>query len=164
VKITSAGIIRNEDQPRVGITSRASHDLIDEAITQGIDLGYESALAEFLEFHKLAGVEATEEKQQEWIDDFQSEGPYLIGDWIKNAEGLYEIDRNGAQGFSASFSSGSFGDIVTVEWSKAVKRCQHTSPCFVMADGSGPCGDLDTPGDSVLAFALPDDCMQTEED
>lgn len=46
-----------------------------------------------------------------------------------------------------------------VEWSRHTTPCHHTSPCYVMADGSGPCGDLDTPGDSVVAFALPPELL-----
>lgn len=190
MKITSSGIIRNEDKPRVGVTSKAHPEFLDDCITQGIDLGYESALAETIaeiqgeiaarsedipseheaerdmSAPKLTaddsdGIEA---EAQSRLECLESSGPYLIGDWRKNAEGLYEIDHNGSAGYAAQFNSGSMGDIVTVEWSKTTKRCHHTSPCFVMSDGSGPCGDLDTVGDSVVAYCLPDDCMESAEE
>ena len=55
--------------------------------------------------------------------------------------------------FAAVYNSDS-GNI-SVEFSQTTRSCHHTSPCYVMADGSGPCGNLDTPGNSVVAYDLP---------
>lgn len=180
-KITASGIIRNSETPRVGVTSKASPEFIDDCITQGIDLGYEDALQDAMArlrqespntVDSASYEDALEVEAQRELECFDSSGPYLYGDWkkidlssIAGKQGQgYEIDRNGSHGFACSYSNGSFGNCVSVEWSRTTKACHHTSPCFVMADGSGPCGDLDTAGDSVVAYCLPDDCMQSAED
>ena len=57
----------------------------------------------------------------------------------------------GPNGYAATYSGGNF----CVEWSKHTRKCNNTSPCYVMANGDGPCGDLDTKGDVVLAYDFP---------
>jgi hypothetical protein len=154
MKITAAGIIRNKEQPRVGVTSM--HNLaswaIDEIETNGIDLTWES----FLDDLRERGINEDSEEWQREVDyaEFDSR-TILFGDWAKDKSGKYSIDRNGPNGFAAEYSS-AWGN-VTVEWSRDTKACHHTSPCYVMSDGSGPCGDLDTDGDSVVAYTLPAD-------
>lgn len=166
VKITSAGIIRNADKPRAGIVSMHSleHwvcDLTDE----GIDLTYEHALTETEEQirDENPGMDDDEidELVSESLDmvDFDSR-VILFGSWKKDADGLYVPDTSGE--YSAEYNS--YNNLVTVEWSRHTVACHHTSPCFVMADGSGPCGDLDTPGDSVVAYTLPPEFFRKNEE
>ena len=100
------------------------------------------------------------EKGEISLDDAQEEMEYvefdtkviLLGDWIK-VDGKYSIDPNGKEGFAAEYNSGT--GTICVEYSKHTKLCNNTSPCYVMADGSGPCGDLDSEGDTVIAYTLP---------
>ena len=152
MRVTSAGIIRNEDAPRVGIVSANSlASWIYDEIDQGIDIYFE----EFLEELAERGLDPDSMEWQREVDRYENDSRVMLfGDWRLNPETeRYEIDRNGSKGFAAMFNSDS-GNI-SVEFSKTLKRCMHTSPCYVMADGSGPCGDLDTEGDSVLAYSLP---------
>lgn len=145
------------------------YDLIDE----GIDLGWDDAIDELKkecrqqmisegfedessEEYQSRYEELYEEKEQELSDNY--EGGYanrLVGDWKKNAEGNYEIDRAGKNGWAGSYSNDS-GAILVVEWSKWVAKCNETSPCYIRKDTGGRCGDLDTPG-SMFAYCLPKD-------
>jgi hypothetical protein len=155
MKITSCGIIKNEDKPRVGVISiNACDDFIHDDIDQGINLSYEEFLLELEE----RGIEEDSAEWGEECDNFACENETtLVGDW-KKVDGKYVPDQNGENGFAATYHDG----IITVEWSKTTKKCHHTSPCYMMADGSGPCGDLETEGDSVIAFSLPDDLIRRE--
>ena len=151
VLYTSSGVVRNREIPRVGVVSVHSlADWIYDEIDQGIDLTWESYLDEL----RADGIE---EDSAEWCQrtdhaEFDSR-VVLFGDWAKGSDGRYSIDREGKRGFSAEYNSGT--GIVCVEWSRSVKACHHTSPCYVMSDGSGPCGDLDVSGDAVIAYSLP---------
>jgi hypothetical protein len=154
---TSSGIIKNADKPRVGIISQHSVDseLLNEIIMHGVDLSYEAFLKE------LESQELDEEQIQEACDNYQNEGSvYLYGDWAC-IDGKYSIHKEGKFGYALTYNTES-GNLC-VEYSNTVKRCNNTSPCYVMADGSGPCGDLDTDGDIVVAYALPDDCLHVNE-
>ncbi len=149
---TSSGIIRNADLPRVGIISANSEKLNQDIINE---LPYESGAVNLSEEEYRAELEALSDQEIEVeMERYESDGDtYLIGDWKKNSDGKYEIDRAGKEGYAATFSF--YSNNISVEWSKTTRRCHHTSPCYVMAGGSGPCGDLDTDGDTVLAYDLP---------
>jgi hypothetical protein len=167
MKITSAGIIRNEDKPRTGVVSGNSlNTWVFDEIDQGIDLAFEEFQDE--QARRIAEIEAddtlTVEAKASAINEIEREsdffecdgGTVLFGDaWFKGPDGKYDIDRT--KEYAATYSRDS--DNVCVEWSKYTTRCHHTSPCYVMSDGSGPCGDLDSPGDSVIAYTLPPDSI-----
>lgn len=159
--ITSSGIIRNRSKPRVGIVNASSlyHELLDDCFANGIDLSYESYKDETMtqlmndnpELDDFAIEELFETESQNLELDSRV---FLLGAWVKNSEGQYEIDKTGENGSYAleyNLESG----IVSVEWSQFVTEYRNTSPCYVMADGSGPCGNLDSPGNEVIAFTLP---------
>lgn len=162
MKVTSAGVIRNEDKPRTGVVmahSLASWFFDDQG--SWIDLGYEEACLEARGEMKSEHPEADDDELDELVSEaMENFDPpygttYLIGGWVK-VDGRYEVDRESE--FAATYDTGS--NIVCVEWSRHTTRCHHTSPCYTMADGSGPCGDLDTPGDSVVAYTLPGDYFE----
>ena len=152
---TSSGILKNIDKPRVGVISCHSvdSDFLDEVICQGINLSYEAYKTE-LESQGLTDDEI--EKQLELYES--QEDTYLWGDWIVDSNGKYQIDHNGKQGLAVSYQGGT----LCVEYSQNTVRCGNTSPCFIMSDGSGPCGNLDTKGE-VLAYALPKNCIRENE-
>jgi hypothetical protein len=157
--ITSSGVIKNENVARPGILSvHTLADFVYDEIDNGIDLTYEDFLSEL----ESRGIE---QDSKEWYKECDLYEPaygniVLFGDWVKNKNGQYEINFNGEHGYAAEYSS-STGNI-SVEYSKTTVRCHHTSPCYVMANGDGPCGDLNTPGDAVLAFTLPSEFFRSE--
>jgi hypothetical protein len=154
--ITTSGVIRNRGIARVGVISQHSlnSDFLDEIIRDGINISYEGFILDMQHDGK------SEEEIEEACQFYESDNDqYLYGDWIRDKAGKYSIDRNGNHGFAVAYS----GYNVCVEWSKTIKQTHHTSPCYVLANGDGPCGDLDTAGDSVIAYALPDDCLADRE-
>ena len=149
MEITSCGVIRNENKPRVGVINVNNEKLCQDAVNdffyEGIDVSYENAVNE-LEKEGLSDEEI--ERELEFWDS--GESLLLVGDaWEKDADGRYCVSNKGT--FAASLHHG----MICVEGSRTTRRCHHTSPCFVMADGSGPCGDLGTDGDAVIAYDLP---------
>ena len=164
--VTSSGVIRNRSKPRVGIVSLNSLycEFFDDFIVNGIDLTWESRIDELTDELRSQGKSDDEidDAIQNDSDYWESDGgEYLIGDWVKDDTGRYSVDKNGRHGFSGHFSGDSQN--ISVEWSKHVKACDNTSPCYVMADGSGPCGNLDSKGDAVIAYSLPADMFRERE-
>jgi len=157
-------ILNNDNlTDRVGVVSMGSLQdwLYSELIIDGIDLGYESFLDNITQ--ELLDDGLPPEDIEDYIEDnclsdhYDSDGTVILfGDWCKDSNGLYIPDIKGSKGFSATFHSGAFGDIVMIDRSKWCTRCNYTSPCFVMSDGSGRCGDLDSAGD-ILAMCLPEE-------
>ena len=150
--ITSSGIIKNRSKPRVGVVSiRSLADWVYDEIDQGIDLTWEEFDDEMNQ--RIEKGEISLDDAQEEMEDVEFDTKViLLGDWIK-VDGKYSIDPNGKEGFAAEYNSGT--GTICVEYSKHTKLCNNTSPCYVMADGSGPCGDLDSEGDTVIAYTLP---------
>lgn len=162
--VTSSGVLRDRLRPRVGVVSANSldGDFLDSFWTEGVDLGYLEALSFVRNELKAGSPDATEEelnaKVEDEMEDHESNGPFVLG-YRLNTDGLYEPDPDAP--FSASYSPDS--GVVTVEASKETTRCGHTSPCYVMSDGRGPCGDLDSDGDTVVAYTLPFSCWDDRE-
>jgi hypothetical protein len=166
--ITSSGIIKNRYVPRVGVVNAGSlyNELFEDCINDGIDLTWESYKDETMtrlmndnpDLDDFA-IEELFETESDCVD-FDSR-TFLLGAWIKNENGNYVIDRSGKSGsYALEYNTGT--DTVCVEWSQITKPCGNTSPCYVMADGTGPCGDLDTIGDTVIAYTLPEDMFYKE--
>ena len=163
-KVTSSGIVKNSEKPCTGIASQNSlcPDFIDEFIINGIDLGWEQfkidVSKEVERDNPDLDQDALDDVTADALENYEADGStYLLGAWIKGKDGTYSIDKSGKHGnFAACYSSHSGN--VSVEWSVTTTPCNNTSPCYVMADGSGPCGDLDSPGDVVVAYTLPEDC------
>src|ERR1041385_4156102 len=175
--ITSSGIIRNRSVPRVGVVNANSlyDDLFQDCLNNGIDLTYEDTRMEMEREVKAEFTEASLESGEEFDDSViesvidrrlehlgMDNHYFLLGAWVKNDQGEYEIDKSGKSGdYALTYNTES--GIVCIEWSQYTTQCNNTSPCYVMADGSGPCGDLDTPGDAVTAYTLPKDMFHSGE-
>jgi hypothetical protein len=163
--------------PAPGVVNGHSlQDFIFDYEMDGIDVVFEEARidaersirAELEEDGISEGDDAfddqLEEKMQEFYDSYENDyKSVLLGDWVKNADGRYEIDRNGREGWAATYSNSS-GAIFVVEYSKYVAECAPTSPCYLRADTGTPCGDLDTPAsgryEPVVAYSFPPDFYQ----
>ena len=161
--VTSSGVIRNRSIPRIGIINASSlyDDLFQDCLNDGIDLSWESFVEETTEQVKADNPGLNETELDALIElatqdsEFDSHS-FLLGAWVKDTNGQYSIDKSGNNGnYALSYNTET--GIVCVEWSTLTKPCNNTSPCYVMADGSGPCGDLDSPGDAVIAYTLPGD-------
>ena len=164
--VTSSGVIRNRFKPRTGIVNAHSlyPELLEDCLNRGIDLTWESykddRLAELTsENPNLDETEINDLFDNDCIE--LDSRVFLYGAWVKNDVGQYEIDKTGASGsFALEYNTES--GIVCVEWSLETTPCRNTSPCYVMSDGSGPCGDLDTEGDAVVAYTLPSDMFSKD--
>jgi len=166
-------------KPVSGIThiNKLNSWVLDEIIfNEGIDLRYENYLLELRseieeEFSKK-GIDDSEieEELENRLDtiDFGYENDsdtalILFGDWKKDDSGKYIIDTEGKHGFCAEYS-GFCGGTVSVEFSKTLKQCRNTSPCFIMSDTGLTCGDLDSEGTDRLAYSLPVEYFRSEND
>lgn len=158
--ITSSGVILNREKPRVGVISANSQLLqewIFDEIDQGIDLTYETAFKEEYDTAIESGQtddeawKSANDATEFWDCDSRT---VLFGDaWAYDEKhGKYYIDKLKGE-YAAVYNNDS--NIICVEYSKNIRQCNNTSPCYVMSDGSGPCGDLGAPGDAVIAFDLP---------
>jgi hypothetical protein len=153
--VTSSGVIRNRSIPRVGIINASSlyDDLFQDCLNEGIDLVWEEYREELL-------ARGLEEDTPEWYKETDNcsleTHNFLLGAWIKDTNGQYSIDKSGKSGdYALSYNTET--GIVCVEWSLYTMPCNNTSPCYVLSNGDGPCGDLDSPGDAVIAYTLPGD-------
>jgi len=137
--------------PGVIDCNKLDHSIYD-IIDAGIDLYYEEAKHELL-YNLEEGSDEYESALQELNDKWEpSAVVYLVGDWKKTPNG-YEIDKEGKTGWAGTYNNGN-GSTLVVEWSKHTTFCQPTSPCYRRRTG-GPCGNLDSPGGEVEAYALP---------
>jgi len=144
---------------RVGVISQneiANQDLLFWELldyNNMIDLTFEEYVLDLKE-EGLSDSEI-EEKTENYESDYTT---YLVGDGWKKVNGKYEIDKT--KELAATYSNNS--GIICVEYSKYIKECGPTSPCYVMADGSGPCGDLASVG-PFRAYSLPVEYFQPEK-
>jgi hypothetical protein len=120
----------DQSVPVTGVISfnDVSQFVSDEIQSNGIDLQYEEALQEFLTAYNN---EHNCEPDDEAMDEFNNSmdgcdsGDYLIGDWCKDRDGLYEPDKE--EGYSAIVRE----SVVQVVWSKYVTTCKSLcSPCY----------------------------------
>lgn len=138
---------------KTGVTqaNKLNWTIFDE-IDRGIDITLEG----FINDLKAQGKSGDEIQRELDHTDFDSR-VVLFGDWTKK-NGKYEPDKS--KDFAAVYNSDT--NIICVEWSKTLKTCRETSPCYVMSDGSGRCGDLDSEGDSVTAYSLPEEYFKQD--
>lgn len=167
--VTSSGIIKNRSIPRSGIVNASSlyDELFQDCLNDGIDLTYESWRIETMERLKNDNPEMDDielddllQRENDFIDC--DSHVFLLGAWVKDSNGQYIIDKSGKSG-NYAIEYNTENGIVCVEWSTLTKECNNTSPCYVMADGSGPCGDLDTQGNNVIAYTLPIEMFRTND-
>lgn len=166
--ITSSGIIKNRFNPRSGVINANSlyDDFFQDCLNSGIDLTYESLRDETLGQIREENPELDDSELNDLVNESMEMVEFdfhvfLLGAWVKNTNGQYEIDKSGKSGKYALEYNTETG-IVCVEWAQMTKWCSNTSQCYVMADGSGPCGDLDSSGTKVIAYTLPDEMLRSD--
>jgi hypothetical protein len=142
--------MKNKNNPRVGVISAnfdgLNPDVINDLYLNYIDLSFEEYALEVENNDSL-----TEDEKERELEFYENDNAtYLIGDWVKDPQGKYIPDEAGE--FAGTIHEG----IICVEYSKTTRKVGYTSLCFLMADGSGPCGHLEQDGE-VLAYDLPKD-------
>lgn len=138
--------------------------VIHDLALSGLDLGFEPGWREF-ERTKIAEFEEAywatitndephddptpdEELIAEWKEEYgelyDTPGLILIGDWVKDRDGLYEPDQAGEFAAIVDYDS----NVVMVKHSTVIKRCALCSPCY---PGQA---DLESEGE-YLGYDLP---------
>lgn len=151
-------------KPRVGIISQNSlaswiHD--SSYINVSEESRYAEARAELIAAGHDEGSDAFLDGMQEYSDsaDDSDGDTVLVGDWARDAEGRYVPDTAGIRGYAIVLNH--YSNIASVEWSRTIIGARDTSPCYRMADGSGPCGDLDAlADDGYPTYDVPSDMRE----
>lgn len=109
------GVLVNSETPTTGVinTNRVIQFIIDEIDENGIDLDFEEHCKDcHKEDHDLCYISLSP--------------TYLIGDWRKDDDGRYIVDKSGKNGYAAICA-----EIYTqVVWSKYIRYGDLCSPCF----------------------------------
>lgn len=141
--------------PTTGVISfNAVCQFVSDEICGGdsVDLSWEAAKEEFIQEYMAEheGNEPDDEALDQWSDEMDGceSGDTLIGDWLKDNEGLYYPDPEGE--YAAIVRE----DVVQVVFSKYVTGCKNLcSPCYPgQADVNGA---NDEPDSNFKAYNLP---------
>lgn len=136
----------HRDEVVTGVVQNNRCEFIHEDAINGIDLRYEEALREW------------EMENPDSEDDFEYDGEMgdvLIGFKWNDETQLYEEDPDAEYCAIVNYD----GHYVTqVTMSKYAVECHRCSPCY---PGQG---DVDTPGDSYIAFCPPPDAYGDHDD
>ena len=106
-----------------------------------------------MDYRTENGLSDDDEIPDEWYESLEfDENEYLIGDWEKNSDGLYEIVPNcNGQGFAASIVWLGGAPLVVVEWSTTIEHVRALcSPC---CPGQA---NLDSGTGNIAAYTIPD--------
>ncbi len=136
------GVYVDSETPTTGvITNHEIMHLIDAMYYEdGIDLDFEEHLKEC----------PNDDHDHCW--ESNGSETWLIGDWQKGADGLYEPDKDGQYGYSAIV-----GEVYTqVVWSKWTTKGELCSPCYPGQGNVGSKGDF-------LMFTMPPEYMGEKE-
>lgn len=130
---------------------RCTQAVWEECYSSGIDLAWEEAEKEFRYMHDLND---SDDIPQEVLDTWEFEEPtFIIGDWKKGEDGLYEhTPLCNDVGYSAILGWLGGAAIVHVVWSQTVRTV--ASMCSPCCPGQA---DLDSGEGNIMAYALPED-------
>jgi hypothetical protein len=130
--------------PNIPITGVLSNNSASQFIFESI--AYEDGINLEFESH-LESSDHSEDNCEtcEYWEDYNS--TYLIGNWIKDNNGLYDYDPDGEY---AAIVGEIYTQVVYSKYTKKVKLC---SPCY---PGQG---DLDSSGE-YLAYTLPSEAFE----
>ena len=153
------GIIVNSDEPVAGVISQnlINWEYIDDVQCLSCEEWYKeienSDDCQECEYFPLDEDGVCPEcgwDKQELYDNVECDADHekIIGDWIKNDDGLYVPDKENGE-FAAVLSSSSFND-VTVIWSKFIK--ENVSLCSPCAPGQA---SIDSNGE-FKCYTLPE--------
>lgn len=134
----------NSEKPITGVVTNNAVAWLNEEIATGIDVDYEA-----YERDNPEGL--SPEKLNDVLEMWDaSNSTYLIGDWRKDKDGLYEPEPTGDY-------AAIVGEVYTqVVFSHNVRRCSLCSPCY---PGQG---DLESEGD-FLTYDLPADMYDSHD-
>lgn len=126
----------------------------------GIDLSYLACLDELAKSFEGKTEDEIDRMRGEFDDTYESspDDEWLIGDWVKDEDGLYMPDPNGE--FAAIVRS----DVVQVVFSKTIKRVRSLcSPCYPGQADLCLDGMIETDQPGYLCFSLPDEYFYKQE-
>lgn len=139
----------DSNTPTTGVLS--TNDIAWEWLDSEICLTCEEIIQE------IDNDESIEDKQSEYdFIECNSDHTRLLGDWIKDNDGLYAPDRDNGE-----FSAIENESTIQVVWSKfTTKQCKPCSPCYP--------GQLDVDYDyengEFSAYTLPDYLLRKENE
>ena len=132
-------VISND--PITGVESNNRIFWLGEELNNGIDLAYEE--------HILECEQCQKDETCEIVENWEYSGDILIGDWIKDSDGLWDYDPEGEYAAIC-------GEIYTqVIYSKYTRKCALCSPCY---PGQGDIGSIG----EFLTYVLPPELVGTE--
>ena len=127
--------------PNIPITGVLSNNSASQFISGECDDGID------LDFENHINSPDHNDNDCDCMDFWEGSTTWLIGNWIKNNDGLYDFDPNGEY-------AAIVGEVYTqVIFSKYTKQCELCSPCY---PGQA---DLDSNGD-YLAYNLPQEAFE----
>jgi hypothetical protein len=139
----------DSSEPITGVIS--ANNIAWECIDNEICITCEEIIADIENDGTLDDDEKWDESCNIECDDHEK----LIGDWLKDDEGLYYPDEHGE--FAAIVTSSTFS-CVQVVWSKWIaKNKRLCSPCFPNQ------ADLDSENGKFTCYALPKDLVSYED-
>jgi hypothetical protein len=140
------GIWVDSEKPVTGVhsTNRVNWEFMDDEIC----LTCEEIIENIDNDESLTDEEKEDEKEFIQCDSSHTR---LIGDWLKDKDGLYYPDKAG------EFAGIENESTIQVVWSKETRHCALCSPCY---PGQG---DIDSQGD-FLAYCLPEEMYNYKED
>jgi len=135
------GIWVNTENPITGVESNNCIFWLGEEISNGIDLIWEEHITE-CEICQGDGI-------CEIAECWEYSGDILIGDWIKDKDGLWTYDPEGEY---AAICREIYTQVI---YSKYTRRCALCSPCY---PGQGDLGSIG----KFLTYAMPPELVGTE--
>ena len=140
----------DSDTPITGVLS--TNDIAFEWLNDEICLTCEEIIQE------IDNDDTIEDKQSEYdFIECNSDHTRLLGDWIKDSDGLYSPDKDNGE-----FSAIENETTIQVVWSKYLVRGPLCSPCYPgQADISS---DSTIENEGFLAYTLPDYLLRKDED
>lgn len=145
------GIWVDSDKPITGVLS--IHDVCFEWIDDYICVTCEEIISDIESDESLS--EEEKEAELEWIE-CDSDHTRLLGEWIKDENGLYTYDEEGEYAAIENEST------IQVIWSKYLVRGPLCSPCYPgQADINANSLESDN---GFLAYNLPDYLLRKDED
>ena len=148
----------NMSVPYTGVMTATAAVFEECEYGNGIDLTWEAVVDQYMQEHGLTSEADIPDNAFDWVEINEPE--YIIGDWEKDEDGVYDHrPRCKGAGYAAILSWLGGAPIVHVVWSETVRGVRAMcSPC---CPGQA---DLDSGEGDIEAYALPPEFNWNGED